>query len=76
LRAQFATVEEFGRIDIVVANAGTLNKFDKRESSNLHVYDLWNVKSVLATCVAFAEKDPDEWWYSVEVNLRGEFNTV
>jgi len=49
-----STIERFGKIDIVIANAGKAAAFDK----------------------SFAEKDPDEWWSQIEVNVRGVYNLV
>jgi len=49
-----AAIERFGKIDIVIANAGKAAAFDK----------------------PFTEKDPDEWWSQVEVNIRGVYNIV
>ncbi|EPQ51394.1 NADP-dependent dehydrogenase [Gloeophyllum trabeum ATCC 11539] len=46
-------LDRFGRIDIVVANAGYLEK-------RLRV----------------GEQDPDEWWKTMTVNIRGTFNVV
>jgi len=46
------TVKKFGRIDIVVPNAGKCDAWDK----------------------PFSQKDPKEWWKTVEVNLRGVYN--
>ncbi|KAI0260838.1 NAD-P-binding protein [Gloeopeniophorella convolvens] len=49
-----ATVKEFGRLDIAVANAGTA------QQNGLRIGDI----------------DPNVWWETVEVNLRGTFNTA
>ncbi|KAI0275461.1 hypothetical protein BC834DRAFT_965831 [Gloeopeniophorella convolvens] len=49
-----ATVKEFGRLDIAVANAGTA------QGNRLRIGDI----------------DPNVWWETVEVNLRGTFNTA
>lgn len=46
------TVKKFGRIDIVIPNAGKCDAWDK----------------------PFSQKDPREWWKTVEVNLRGVYN--
>ncbi|KAH9070728.1 NAD-P-binding protein [Lactarius deliciosus] len=45
-----ATLERFGRLDVLIANAGAL--------SNL------------------GDKDPERWWNTFEVNIRGVYNTV
>ncbi|KAF7330899.1 NAD-P-binding protein [Mycena venus] len=51
-----ATVEEtvsaFGRLDVVVANAGKADPWKK----------------------PFTEYDPDNWWKTMEVNIRGVYN--
>ncbi|KAK7464328.1 hypothetical protein VKT23_006496 [Stygiomarasmius scandens] len=49
-----ATISKFGKLDIVVANAGKADPWDK----------------------PFTEKDPNEWWKVVEVNIRGVFNVA
>ncbi|KZS87420.1 NAD-P-binding protein [Sistotremastrum niveocremeum HHB9708] len=45
-------ISKFGRLDIVVANAGKADPWDK----------------------PFTETDPDNWWNTIEVNLRGVYN--
>ncbi|KZS86877.1 NAD-P-binding protein [Sistotremastrum niveocremeum HHB9708] len=47
-------VEVFGRIDVVVANAGKANEWVK----------------------PFVENDPEDWWRTVEVNVRGVYNVA
>ncbi|KAH9002449.1 NAD-P-binding protein [Lactarius hatsudake] len=49
-----ATLKRFGRLDVVIANAGIMNDFENRLDN----------------------KDPDLWWNTFEVNIRGTFNTV
>ncbi|KAH9173342.1 NAD-P-binding protein [Lactarius sanguifluus] len=49
-----ATLKRFGRLDVVIANAGVMNDFENRLDN----------------------KDPDLWWNTFEVNIRGTFNTV
>ncbi|KZT24264.1 short-chain dehydrogenase/reductase SDR [Neolentinus lepideus HHB14362 ss-1] len=46
-------IEKFGRIDVVVANAGYLEKWTK-----------------------IGDSDPDGWWKSVSVSVRGSFNVI
>ncbi|KAI0265914.1 NAD-P-binding protein [Gloeopeniophorella convolvens] len=48
-----ATLSHFGRIDIVIANAGTST----------------SISDPLDT------KDPEGWWNTFEVNIRGTYNT-
>ncbi|KZS87426.1 NAD-P-binding protein, partial [Sistotremastrum niveocremeum HHB9708] len=45
-------VGKFGKLDIVVANAGKADLYDR----------------------PFTEDDPEKWWKTVEVNLRGVYN--
>ncbi|EIM83298.1 NAD-P-binding protein [Stereum hirsutum FP-91666 SS1] len=47
-------VAKFGKLDIVIANAGMANSWTQ----------------------PLAEMDPNEWWRTIEVNLRGVYNTV
>ncbi|KAH9042871.1 NAD-P-binding protein [Lactarius hengduanensis] len=49
-----ATLERFGRLDVLIANAGTLSDFNKK----------------------LGDKDPDRWWNTFEVNVRGVYNIV
>ncbi|KAJ6463264.1 NAD-P-binding protein [Mycena vitilis] len=46
------TVRAFGKLDIVVANAGKADPWKK----------------------PFTESDPDNWWKTMEVNIRGVYN--
>jgi len=46
------TVKKFGRLDIVIPNAGKCDAWDR----------------------PFSQKDPNDWWKTVEVNLRGVYN--
>ncbi|KAJ7367753.1 NAD-P-binding protein [Mycena albidolilacea] len=46
------TVKAFGRLDIVIANAGKADPWKK----------------------PFTESDPDNWWKTMEVNIRGVYN--
>ncbi|KAJ7499458.1 NAD-P-binding protein [Mycena latifolia] len=48
------TVRAFGRLDIVVANAGKADPWKK----------------------PFTEYDPDNWWKTMEVNIRGVYNVA
>ncbi|KAI0299364.1 NAD-P-binding protein [Multifurca ochricompacta] len=48
------TIQTFGRLDILIANAGAVRPFHK----------------------PFASLDPEGWWNTVEVNLRGVYNFV
>ncbi|KAI9432116.1 NAD-P-binding protein [Lactarius indigo] len=49
-----ATLERFGRLDVLIANAGALSNFNQK----------------------LGDKDPDRWWNTFEVNVRGVYNTV
>ncbi|KAI9451763.1 NAD-P-binding protein [Lactarius psammicola] len=49
-----ATLERFGRLDILIANAGTLSNINQK----------------------LGDKDPERWWNTFEVNIRGVYNTV
>ncbi|KAJ6543959.1 NAD-P-binding protein [Mycena capillaripes] len=46
------TVKAFGKLDIVIANAGKADPWKK----------------------PFTESDPDNWWKTMEVNIRGVYN--
>ncbi|KAJ7158000.1 NAD-P-binding protein [Mycena crocata] len=53
-RAVVETIAQFGRIDILIANAGQAGEWTR----------------------PMLDKDPDEWWSLVEMNIRGTFNSV
>ncbi|KAJ7174249.1 NAD-P-binding protein [Mycena filopes] len=46
------TIAAFGRLDVVIANAGKADPWKK----------------------PFTEYDPDNWWKTMEVNIRGVYN--
>ncbi|KAI9444544.1 NAD-P-binding protein [Lactarius indigo] len=49
-----ATLEQFGRLDVLIANAGALSNVNQK----------------------LGDKDPERWWNTFEVNVRGVYNTV
>ncbi|KAH9062282.1 NAD-P-binding protein [Lactarius vividus] len=49
-----ATLERFGRLDVLIANAGALSNVNQK----------------------LGDKDPDQWWNTFEVNVRGVYNIV
>ncbi|KAI9447682.1 NAD-P-binding protein [Lactarius indigo] len=49
-----ATLERFGRLDVLIANAGASGDLNQK----------------------LGDKDPDQWWNTFEVNVRGVYNTV
>ncbi|KAH9071578.1 NAD-P-binding protein [Lactarius deliciosus] len=49
-----ATLERFGRLDVLISGAGALSDFNKK----------------------LGDKDPDRWWNTFEVNIRGVYNIV
>ncbi|KAJ6466298.1 NAD-P-binding protein [Mycena sanguinolenta] len=49
-----STVKSFGKLDIVIANAGKADPWKK----------------------PFTEYDPDNWWKTMEVNIRGVYNVA
>ncbi|KAJ7160152.1 NAD-P-binding protein [Mycena filopes] len=64
-----AAVLAFGKLDILVAGAGRSDVWDKRPGR--HPARLFTgLHSDLTDC------DPDEWWTTVETNLRGVYNVV
>lgn len=67
------TVKHFGRLDILVANAGTstaMTPGNRKFSTRPHVCP------INPTCVVLGDKDPVAWWDTFEVNVRGVFNFV
>jgi NAD(P)-dependent dehydrogenase (short-subunit alcohol dehydrogenase family) len=75
-RAVQALLARFGRLDILVANAGAISPFDQSTCQ----------AQVAAACfcclfcserrrmAAMHQKDPEVWWNTFEVNIRGAFN--
>jgi len=49
-----ATLERFGRLDVLIANAGAVSNVTQR----------------------LGDKDPERWWNTFEVNIRGVYNAV
>ncbi|KZP00359.1 NAD-P-binding protein [Calocera viscosa TUFC12733] len=49
-----ACVKEFGKIDVVISNSGTMEDFTQ----------------------TIAQRDPDVWWRTWEVNVKGSFNVA
>ncbi|KAH9173309.1 NAD-P-binding protein [Lactarius sanguifluus] len=49
-----ATLERFGRLDVLISNAGASGNLTQK----------------------LGDKDPDRWWNTFEVNVRGVYNTV
>ncbi|KZT53704.1 NAD(P)-binding protein [Calocera cornea HHB12733] len=47
-------VKEFGKIDVVISNSGTMEDFTQ----------------------TIAQRDPDVWWKTWEVNVKGSFNVA
>ena len=70
-RAIQATVDQFGKLDILIANAGVLRPMEKRTFAWL-----FSLKFSLTFAIAFAQQDPDGWWHVMEVNIRGVYNAV
>lgn len=69
------TVKTFGKIDIVVANAGKADPWKKRMSTSCST--LYGVMTyIIYSASAFTEYDPDNWWKTVEVNVRGVYNVA
>jgi NAD(P)-dependent dehydrogenase (short-subunit alcohol dehydrogenase family) len=67
----------FGKLDILIANAGAITSFTPGEcylfsSSLLPRYFLF----ILFFIKGFDKKDPNAWWNTFEVNIRGVFNFV
>jgi NAD(P)-dependent dehydrogenase (short-subunit alcohol dehydrogenase family) len=66
-----ATIETYGRLDILIANAGFVTPTDQCMSkSKLERTSLLNLRLVLG------QKDVMTWWYTQEVNVRGVLNYV
>lgn len=67
--------DRLGRLDVLVANAGALTPF----TSGQYRLDLRRpsrLRSRSSISLDIAEKDPDAWWNTLEVNVKGVFNFV
>ena len=68
-----ATLSRFEKIDIVIANAGTATGLSERTSiPQLKTRE----KTVHFSRRLVHAKDPDGWWNTFEVNIRGVYNTL
>ena len=68
-----SVLRHFGKLDILVANAGAITLFTPREE-----YPPPHFAS-FAYCnwgLVLNKKDPNAWWNMFEVNIRGVFNSV
>ncbi|KAH9002474.1 NAD-P-binding protein [Lactarius hatsudake] len=65
-----ATLERFGRLDVLIPDAGALSNFDQsgREAHR-------RVRANFATA-QLGDKDPGRWWNTFEVNVRGVYAWV
>lgn len=69
-----ATLSRFEKIDIVIANAGTATDLSERTS----IFQLKTREKIIhfSRCLVLHAKDPDGWWNTFEVNIRGVYNTL
>lgn len=70
------TVKTFGKIDIVVANAGKADPWKKRMFTSCSTSCGVMTYIICFFSPAFTEYDPDNWWKTVEVNVRGVYNVA
>jgi NAD(P)-dependent dehydrogenase (short-subunit alcohol dehydrogenase family) len=69
-----ATVARFGRLDILVANAGVVRPGTAR--SFVHHIIIWLLLTEAWKISAFVSKDPTGWWEVLEINIRGAYNFI
>lgn len=68
-----ATLSRFERMDIVIANAGAATLFGRTSILQL----ITREKTIhFSRCLVLHAKDPDAWWNTFEVNIRGVYNTL
>ena len=60
----------FGKLDILIANAGAITSFTPGKCYLLPL----ELSFHLYFITGFDKKDPNAWWNTFEVNIRGVFN--
>ena len=77
-----SAVRHFGKLDILIANAGAISLFTPREDRSqttpcpfASFVCLWTLLSIHFILVLY-KKDPNSWWNTFEVNIRGVFNVA
>jgi NAD(P)-dependent dehydrogenase (short-subunit alcohol dehydrogenase family) len=69
-------LRHFGKLDILIANAGAITSFTPGKC-HLLPSCLGTLLFILLFFIkGFDKKDPDAWWNTFEVNIRGVFNFV
>ncbi|KAH9071549.1 NAD-P-binding protein [Lactarius deliciosus] len=70
-----ATLERFGRLDVLIANAGASGNLTQSTylSEEVKKHARIGANFLIAE---LGDKDPDQWWNTFEVNVRGVYNTV
>ena len=79
-RAVQMLLARFGKLDIVVANAGAISPISQSTSACPHllfgVCVCWReyINVIFCFTPELHQKDPEVWWNTFEVNIRGVFN--
>jgi NAD(P)-dependent dehydrogenase (short-subunit alcohol dehydrogenase family) len=71
-----SVLRHFGKLDILIANAGAITSFTPREDRPLILCSFCLLRDLLAFIQVLNKKDPNAWWNTFEVNVRGVFNVV
>ena len=72
-----SVLRHFGKLDILIANAGAITLFTPREDhppSTIPTFCL--PRDSPRFNLVLNKKDPNAWWNTFEVNIRGVFNSV
>jgi len=69
-----SVLRRFGKLDILIANAGAVTAFTPSE--NLPFLSSVAEGLTVHSIKVLNKEDPNAWWNTFEVNIRGSFNFI